>query len=79
MARANPSSFCTKWVEESDAMSDQLHQLEDTIASAKKARDRYLAVHPEVRRRLERIRDSVPIARSNAPFSLFADTSRDPK
>jgi hypothetical protein len=79
MPRANPNSLCTKWVEESDAMSDELHQLDDKIASAKKARDRYLAEYPAVRRRLERIRDSAPMARSNAPFSLFADTSRDPK
>ena len=27
----------------------------------------------------ERLRDMAPIARSNAPFSVFADTSRDPR
>ncbi|HEY7092740.1 MAG TPA: hypothetical protein VH393_06155 [Ktedonobacterales bacterium] len=77
MSRANPKSLCTKWVEQSDAMSDELHALEDEVTAAKRARDKYLHEHPIERKRLERLRDMAPIARSNAPFSIFADTSRD--
>jgi hypothetical protein len=64
-------------VEQSDAISDELHALEDAIAAAKRTRDKYLHEHPVERKRLERLRDMAPLARSNAPFSIFADTSRD--
>jgi hypothetical protein len=79
MARANPNSFCTKWVEQSDAMSDELYQLEDQIAAAKKARAKYLYEHPVERRRLGHLRDMVPVLRDNLPISLFADARNAPK
>jgi hypothetical protein len=79
MPRANPNSLATKWVAQSDAMPNELIALEDAITAAKKARDRYLDAHPAIRARLARIRDSAPLARSNAPFSIFADRSCDPK
>jgi hypothetical protein len=79
MAHANPNSLCTKWVQQSDAMSDELHSLEDQIAAAKKARDKYLQQHPAERKRLERLRDTAPMFRDNRPFSLFADPRNDPK
>jgi hypothetical protein len=79
MSRANPKSLCTKWVEQSDAMSDELHALEDGIAAAKHARDKYLHEHLVERKRLERQRDTAPIARSNTPFSIFADPRNDPR
>jgi hypothetical protein len=71
MSRANPKSLCTKWIAQSDAMSDELHALEDEIAAAKKARDKWLHEHPVERRRLERLRDSAPMYRDNKPFSIF--------
>jgi hypothetical protein len=36
MARANPKSFCTKWVEMSDAMSDEEHAAEDELERDRK-------------------------------------------
>jgi hypothetical protein len=71
MSRANPNSLCTKWVEQSDAMSDELQALEDEIAAAKRARDKWLDEHPVERWRLERLRDSAPMYRDNKPFSIF--------
>jgi hypothetical protein len=71
MSRANPNSLATKWVEQSDAMSDELHALEDAVTAARKARDKWLHDHPATRRRLERLRDSAPIYRDNKPFSIF--------
>jgi hypothetical protein len=80
MARmGNRNSLCTKALAISDAMSDELHALEDQISAAKKARDKYLHEHPVERRNLEWLRDTAPMARSNVPFSIFADTSRDPR
>lgn len=76
--RANPRSLATKWVAQSDEMPEELHQLEDAITAAKRARDKWLHDHPAVRIRLQRIRDSAPVARSNAPFSIWADRSREP-
>jgi len=69
--RTSPKSLATKAVAISDAMSDELHALEDAITAAKKARDAYLAAHPAERRRLERLRDTAPIYRDNKPFSIF--------
>ena len=77
--RINPNSLCTKALEMSDEMSDELHEIEDQIAAANKARARYLTAHPAEAKRLQRIRDSAPLARSNAPFSIFADTRSDPR
>jgi hypothetical protein len=79
MPRINPNSFATKAIAMSDAMSDELIAPEDVITAAKKARDVYLAASRAERKRRERVRDTVTIARSKRRFSLFADTSRDPK
>ena len=79
MSRANLKSLCTKWVEQSDAMSDELHAIEDEIAAANKARARYLTAHPVEAKRLQRIRDSAPMYHDNRPFSIFADPRNDPK
>jgi hypothetical protein len=66
-------------VEQSDEMSDELHAIEDAITVANKARARYLTAHPVEAKRLQRIRDAAPMYRSNAPFSIFADTRNDPR
>jgi hypothetical protein len=79
MPRINPNTYATKALEISDAMSDELIALEDSITAAKKARDKYLHEHPVERSNMEWLRDTAPVARSNAPFSIFADTSRDPR
>jgi len=69
--RTNPKSLATKAVAISDAMSDELHALEDAITAVKRARDKYLHEHPEERKRLERLRDTAPMSRDNKPFSIF--------
>jgi hypothetical protein len=69
--RTSPKSLATKAVAISDAMSDELHALEDAITAAKAARDKYLHEHLAERRRLERLRDTAPIYRDNKPFSIF--------
>jgi hypothetical protein len=79
MPRINPNSFCTKAVALDAEKSDELIAIEDQISAANKARAKYLTAHPVEAKRLQRIRDSAPLARSNAPFSIFADTSRDPR
>jgi hypothetical protein len=71
MTRVGPKSLATKAVAISDAMSDELHALEDAITAAKAARDKYLHEHPAERKRLERLRDTAPIYRDNKPFSIF--------
>jgi hypothetical protein len=76
--RANRNTFCTKWLEQSDSMSDELHQLEDTVTAAKRARDKYLDEHPDERKRIERLRDTAPMYRSNRPFSIWASEARTP-
>jgi hypothetical protein len=52
-------------------MSDELHILEDAVTAARQARDKWLHEHPQERRRLARLRDTAPLYRSNAPFSVF--------
>lgn len=79
MPRINPNSYATKAAALDAVKPDELIALEDAIVAAQRARDKWLEQHPAVRRRLQRIRDSAPLARSNAPFSIFADTSHDPK
>jgi hypothetical protein len=70
MARANPNTLATGWKAQSDAMSDELHALEDAVTAAQRARDKWLHEHPEERARLARLRDTAPIV-NNRPFSLF--------
>ncbi|HEY7021377.1 MAG TPA: hypothetical protein VH349_09690 [Ktedonobacterales bacterium] len=79
MSRVSPKTYATKALAMDDAMSDELHALEDAITAARAARDKYLHEHPAERKRLERLRDTAPIARSNAPFSICADTRSDPR
>jgi hypothetical protein len=73
--RANPNSLCTKWVEISDAMTDEEHAAEDAAFAVAK-----LAARNETeaeRKARQRKMDTAPLASSNRPFSIFADTSRD--
>jgi hypothetical protein len=73
--RANPNSLCTRWVEISDAMTDEEHAAEGAAFAATK-----LAARNETERKArQRKMDTAPLASSNRPFSIFADTSRDQK
>jgi hypothetical protein len=69
--RATPNSLCTKWVAMSDAMTDAEHAAEDAKLAEAKARAKYLHEHEAERKWLERLRDTAPMYRSNAPFSIF--------
>jgi len=71
MGRANPHSFCTKWVEMSDAMTDEQHAAEDAKMAEAKARTRFLNEHPEVAAAEAKKRDTAPMYRDNKPFSPF--------
>jgi hypothetical protein len=80
--RANPKTFCTKWLEQSNAMTDEEH----AEADAKMRDARQLAwlmnADPAYAKRQALKRDRAPLARAlndSQPFSLFADTSHDPK
>jgi hypothetical protein len=75
MPRIKTNSYATKAVAMSETISDELMALEGAITAAKKARDNDL----QERKRLERLRDSVPFARSTRGFSLFADLRNGPK
>jgi DICT domain-containing protein len=75
MPRINTNLFATKAVAMSDAMSDELIVLKDAITAAKKTSDKYL----QERKRLERLRDTASIKRSNREFSLFADPRNGPE
>jgi hypothetical protein len=77
--RINPKTFATKALAMDAAMPDELVQLEEQITAAKRARDKWLKERPAVARRLAHLRDTAPLARSNAPFSIFADASREPR
>ena len=52
-----------KWVERSDARSDELNALECAIMAARKARDEWLRERPQERQRIVRLRDSAPSPR----------------
>jgi hypothetical protein len=79
MPRINPQTLATKALAICDEMPEELHQLEDAITAAKRARDKWLVEHPAIRWRLQRVRDSAPIDQSRRILSIFADESRDPK
>ena len=77
MARANPNSFCTKWVEISDSHDDAWHTEEDRkFAEAKAAAKAETEAERKAR---QRAMDCASMYRSNAPFSIFASTANDPQ
>ena len=77
--RANPNSLCTKWVAISDAMTDEDHAAEDAkFAAAKLVAKNETEVERKVRQR--KMDTAIYVgSRGNADFSIFADTSRDPR
>jgi hypothetical protein len=79
MARANPNTFCTKWLAQSDAMTDKEHAAEDAKIAAKKAADR--AETESERKARQRNLDTAILVgpRGNRPFSIFADSRNDPR
>jgi len=76
MSRANPRTLATKWLAQSDAMTDEEHEVED--AKLAEARARTKAETPAERRERYGLRDSAPLYRDNRPFSIWADDGRDP-
>ena len=78
MARANPNSLCTKWVRMSDAMTDERHAADDAAFAARKA---FYANETEAERiaRQRKMDSAVFAPQGNRRFSIFADTSRDPR
>jgi|GEM_PF-6119107 len=79
MARANPNSFCTKWVEMSDALSDDEHAADDAKFAAAKAAAK-AETEAEWKARQRKIDTAILVGpRGNRPFSIFADTRNDPR
>jgi hypothetical protein len=77
--RANPNSLCTKWVAISDAMTDEEHAAEDArVAAAKPIAKNETEAERKTRHRKMDTATYVG-SRGNAGFSIFADTSRDPR
>jgi hypothetical protein len=78
MARANPNSFCTKWVQMSNAMTNVEHAEEDRKFAERKA---FYRNETEVERkaRQRKMDTAIYVPGGNAGFSIFADTSRDPR
>jgi hypothetical protein len=76
--RANPKTFCTKWLEQSDAMTDEDHTAMDADSSAKREFYRN-ETETERKARQAKMDTAIYAPRGNASFSIFADTSRDPR
>jgi hypothetical protein len=79
MGRANPKSLCTKWVAISDAMTDEEHAAEEAKFAERKA---FHANETGAERKARQRKMDTAVcvgSRGNAPFSIFADTSRDPR
>jgi hypothetical protein len=69
--RANPNSFCTKWVRMSDAMTDEEHAAEDAKFAAAKlaAKNETEAERKARQRKMDTAILVGPIG--NKPFSIF--------
>lgn len=79
MARANPNSLCTKWVEMSDAMTDEEHAADDAAFAARKLAAKNETEAERLARQRKMDTSILVGPRGNAGFSIFADTSRDPR
>jgi hypothetical protein len=70
--RANPNTFCTKWLEQSNRMSDAEHAAMDEQERNRKQLAWYLNANPAYAAYLAKQRDNAPNARYNTePFSIF--------
>jgi hypothetical protein len=78
MARANPNTLATGWLRQSNAMTDAEHAADDAEYAALKA---FYANETEAERKArQRKTDTAMLAPfGNRTFSIFADTSRDPR
>jgi hypothetical protein len=72
--RANPKTFCTKWLEQSNAMTDEEHAEMDAKSRDAKQLAWLSNNDPEFAKRQAKIRDQAPLARAwndTAVFSIF--------
>jgi hypothetical protein len=72
--RANPNTFCTKWLEQSNAMTDEQHAAADAETLNAKQLAWYLNFDHNYAAYLARQRDKAPMARymnDTKPFSIF--------
>jgi hypothetical protein len=72
--RANPKTFCTKWLEQSNAMTDEEHTAAEEIERDRKQLAWLLNADPIYAATLARKRDSAPRAEflnDTRVFSLF--------
>jgi hypothetical protein len=75
MMRANPKTFCTKWLDESNAMTDEEHAAEDLKSHNRHQLAWFCNANPEYAKFLARKRDKMPRAEfffGPKPFSLWA-------
>jgi hypothetical protein len=76
MPRANPNTFCTKWLEQSNAMTDEQHAAADAETLNRKQLAWYLNADPQYAAYVARQRDRAPMAQfwnDTKPFSIFAN------
>jgi hypothetical protein len=74
MPRANPKTLCTKWLEQSNAMTDEEHAAMDEQERNRKQLAWYLNANPAYAAWLAKQRDKAPLARHHhdtKPFSIF--------
>lgn len=72
--RANPNTFCTKWLEQSNAMTDEEHTALDEQERNRKQLAWFMNANPDYAAFLAKMRDKAPLARflnDMKPFSLF--------
>lgn len=72
--RANPKTFCTKWLEESNAMTDEQHVAMDAKSRDARQLAWYLNANPAYAAWCAKQRDNAPRAEflnDVKPFSLF--------
>jgi hypothetical protein len=74
MPRANPNTYATKWLAESNAMTDEEHAAEDLKSLNRKQLCWFMNECPEYAKYLARQRDKLPRAEfwnDVKPFSLW--------
>jgi hypothetical protein len=71
MARANPNTFCTKWLEQSNAMTAEEHAEMDAHERDAKQLAWLSNNDPAFAKAQARKRDTAPMYRDNRPFSIF--------
>jgi len=72
--RANPKTFCTKWLEQSNAMTDEEHAALDAQTRGAKQLAWLSNNDPEFAKRQAKIRDEAPLAEfwtNVKPFSIW--------